>query len=57
MYWLNNPVMYPDAIRVSSARQAKYGDNRHCVGIDQSQFYLDEVAAELEHRARKEDVA
>ena len=28
IYWLNNPQVFPEAIRVPSARQEKYGDKR-----------------------------
>lgn len=28
IYWLNSDIVYPDAIRVPSARAAKYGDKR-----------------------------
>lgn len=28
IYWLNNGTVYPDAIKVPSARQEKYGDKR-----------------------------
>jgi len=28
IYWLNDDTIYPDAIKVPSARQAKYGDKR-----------------------------
>jgi len=28
IYWLNDPTIYPDAIRIASDRQKKYGDKR-----------------------------
>ena len=32
VYWLNDATIYPDAIKVPSARQAKYGDKRAKAG-------------------------